>query len=353
MSEGNKISAYLYIALWMLLGSSLILFNKVIISTWGFNFPFFLACCHNFFATLVTQILSYSTKLLPGVEEKKINVVSYFTKIAPMALFFSMGLVFGNMSYKFISISYIQMIKAFSPVPLLLLNFMFGREKPSVIVLGLVVGVSAGVMLSSVGELNFSIIGFALMISAVLSDVIKLLLMDILLKDIALDSMSMLYYSAPISTVFIGIGFFIFEYPRFSLDVFTPTFQMALVANCCIAICLQLSVLLLISNTSAMVMSLAGPVKDIIMIVCSVLIFNSPVTLLQVFGFSISLLCLHLHKEHKSNPDRTTKCFQLIHTQLMDFTKRFYPCYRPIPSFRDPRDHSSILQQQKSHDNDV
>lgn len=56
------------------------------------------------------------------------------------------------------------MVKAVTPVPLLLLNFMAGREKPSLLQLCIVLLVSLGVAMASVGELNFSTIGFAIQV---------------------------------------------------------------------------------------------------------------------------------------------------------------------------------------------
>ncbi len=39
-----------------------------------------------------------------------------------------------------------------------------------------------------------------------ISDCCRILLLDILLKDLALDSLSLLYYMAPVSTIVIGFG---------------------------------------------------------------------------------------------------------------------------------------------------
>lgn len=86
-------------------------------------------------------------------------------KILPMSIFFASGLVLGNMAYRYISLAYIQMVKAFTPVPLLLLSFMLGREKASFVQLGIVLTVSAGVTISSVGELHFSYVGFIVMVN--------------------------------------------------------------------------------------------------------------------------------------------------------------------------------------------
>lgn len=46
-----------------------ILLNKAILSIWSFGFPFFLTGWHMLFGMVLTQILSRTTGLLPGVKE--------------------------------------------------------------------------------------------------------------------------------------------------------------------------------------------------------------------------------------------------------------------------------------------
>ena len=114
-----------------------------------------------------------------------------------------------------------------------------------------------GVMISCAGELNFSWVGFTLQIIAMFADCGNKVLMDVLLKDLVLDSMSMLYYTAPISCVVIYLGFVAFELDRFQMEFLSsPTFLMALVANGLLAVCLNLSVMLLVGKTSSMVIGM-------------------------------------------------------------------------------------------------
>lgn len=104
---------------------------------------------------------------MPGVLEGKISRRMYLRVLLPVSLFFTMGVVLGNKAYAHISIGYIQMVKAITPVPLLLLYFLLGREKPSVLQLMIVMVISVGVMISSIGELRFSWVGFFLQVIAV------------------------------------------------------------------------------------------------------------------------------------------------------------------------------------------
>jgi drug/metabolite transporter (DMT)-like permease len=258
------------------------MFNKVLLTTWGFRFPCLLTTWHCILSSLLTQLLSRTTNLLPSVEKGVITRSDYFIRILPMAFCFAFGLVAGNMAYAYISLAYIQMIKAFTPVPLVLLSFVSGLEKPSLTVFGIVLVVSAGVTLSSVGELQFSAMGFALQLSAVLVDCFRMVLMNLLLKDLSLDSLSLLYYTAPPSAVLIFCGFLVFEAHSISWAAFTPALCVALVLNGLLAFSLNVAVIYLVSSTSAVVMSISGPLKDILIVLISVLVFHSPITLTQV-----------------------------------------------------------------------
>ncbi len=55
-------------------------------------------------------------------------------------------------------------------------------------------------------------------------------------------------------------------------------------------------------STSGMVVAVCGPMKDILVIITSAVCFASPVTSLQLFGFSISLTGLLLYQQYKKDP---------------------------------------------------
>lgn len=174
------------------------------------------------------------------------------------------------------------MVKAFTPVPLLLLSFVAGLEKPSLIVFCIVVVVSAGVTMSSVGELKFSTAGFLIQLTAVFADCFRMILMNVMLKDLNLDSLSLLYYTAPPSAVMLVIGFFVFEAPTFDSSILTFSFGVTLFFNGLLAFSLNIAAIYLVGSTSAVVMAISGPLKDILIVLISVAVFHSPITALQV-----------------------------------------------------------------------
>ena len=175
-TDTKKVSPSVVTVLWISLGISMIMFNKVLLAPeeqggYGFGYPFFLTGCHMCFATICTQALYRFTPLLKSAKEGKISSWGmYWYRVFPLALFFSLGLVLGNSAYKYLSVSYIQMMKSCLPIPTLMVSWMLGREGatgPSRTTIVLVLFITFGAVVSSLGELNFDTVGFILQAFAI------------------------------------------------------------------------------------------------------------------------------------------------------------------------------------------
>lgn len=192
------------------------------------------------------------------------------------------------------------MLKAATPVVVLLFSSAFGLEKPTFMELNIVVIISLGVALASLGELLFSWTGFFYQISGIIAESGRLTLTGVLLKKLKLDSLSTLYYVAPLCAVFNIIVFLLMEAGEIPWDrVFTGSFINMLLFNGAVAFSLNIASVMLIAHTSPLILTLAGIVKDILLVFMSMSIFGSPVTTLQFLGYAVTLLALNLHKEYK------------------------------------------------------
>jgi len=328
----RKVSPLACTVLWISLGISMIMFNKKILAPrtqggWNFGHPFFLTMLHQGFATFATILLERFTPLLASVKENKLSSAAYWRNVAPLALFFSLGLVLGNSAYKYLSVSYIQMIKSCLPIPTLFMTYLMGRENPTSMQVFLVGVICVGAMMASFGELHFSMIGFILQGCALCADVGRMLFLDQLTQEVKLDNLSTLYYMAPLSCGFIFIGFLIFEFSTFHGTYYTykdpvgadPTldiiefypwyFPLLLLANAMLAFVLNLSIVLLVTNVGIMGMTLAGILKDVLVVILSVIVFGafSKVTDFQIVGYGISLTGLTLYKELKKPDGELTR----------------------------------------------
>eukprot|EP01038_Epipyxis_sp_PR26KG_P008114 gene8114-10989_t len=291
---------WVYVIFWISISCTMILFNKVVLDQMKFPYPMFLTTWHMIFATVMTQIMSKYTNMLPSVNENKVDSIIYKKKIIPVAAFFAVSLIFANKAYLYLSVSYIQMLKAFTPVAVLIFSYISGLEQVTLIELSIVLIISVGVAIASVGETYFSLTGFLFQLFAILAESSRLVLTNAILKQLKLDSLSSLYYTAPACACFTGTAFMIFEFSTFPFSrLFELYFGMIMLLNALIAFTLNIAVVLLISNQSALILTLAGIMKDILLVVLSVLVFSSPVTLIQYFGYGIAIIGMNAHKEYK------------------------------------------------------
>ena len=197
------------------------------------------------------------------------------------------------------------MLKAFTPVAVLIFSFFSGLEKTSAMELYIVGIICIGVALTSAGETYFSWTGFTFQSLGIIAESSRLVLTNLLMRQLKLDPLSSLYYVAPMSALFICLPCLYFEASELPFErMYTTEFVVTMLINAAVAFTLNVAVVLLISNTSALVLTLAGVIKDILLVVLSVTVFGSPVTPLQYAGYSVALLGLNMHKEYKKNPER-------------------------------------------------
>jgi hypothetical protein len=72
-------------------------------------------------ATIMTQLLARYTTLLDGRKTVKMTGRVYLRAIVPIGFFFSLSLICGNITYLYLSVAFIQMLKV-SPQNLALLG---------------------------------------------------------------------------------------------------------------------------------------------------------------------------------------------------------------------------------------
>ena len=210
--------AWFYMIQWITLSCLMILLNKAILSSMGLAFPLFLTSWHMFLSTIVTRIMARlpnTASMLPAVQDGRVTPKVFFERIVPVAVLFALSLALGNQAYLYLSVSFIQMLKAFTPVAVLIAGIAIGIEKPTVVQLAIVLSISLGVSITAVGELRFDLAGFLFQIGGIAAESSRLVLADKALKELKLDSLSAVYYIAPVSFVTIALGFWLFESDRF------------------------------------------------------------------------------------------------------------------------------------------
>ena len=107
-----KLSATIIIPIWIVLSSSVIMYNNYVYNTRHFKFPVFLVTWHLGFAALGTRVLQRTTSLLDGAKDVHLTRDMFVRSILPIGLLFSGSLILSNSAYLYLSVPYIQMLKA-------------------------------------------------------------------------------------------------------------------------------------------------------------------------------------------------------------------------------------------------
>ncbi|KAI1112749.1 triose-phosphate transporter [Nemania sp. NC0429] len=281
----------LYVVTWISLSSSVILFNKWILDSLDFRYPVILTTYHLSFATVATQLMARYTTLLDGRKSVKMTGRVYLRAIVPIGVFFSLSLICGNLTYLYLSVAFIQMIKATTPVAVLLSSWAMGIAPVNLKQLANVSAIVVGVVIASFGEIKFVWIGFLYQLGGVLFEAIRLNLVQALLSsaEYKMDPLVSLYYFAPICAAMNGVVALIWEVPRVSLGEVYNVGLVTFFLNGLCAFLLNVSVVFLIGKTSAVIMTLCGVLKDVLLVLASMAIWATPISGLQAFGYSIAL----------------------------------------------------------------
>lgn len=253
--------SYTLIVAWIALSALLILFNKWLLTDYQFAFPVTLTMMHMVFCFTLSAIL-ISLDFVPAV---KMTRPVFLRQIVPIGALFAGTLYCGNAAYLHLSVSFLQMLKALMPTATYACGVLYGLEKPSSRTISIMVVITVGVMIASYGELQFVWTGVILQLIGIATESNRIVLIQRLMQDtgIKMNPIQSMYYICPICFLFLIPLYFIFEHKRLTSQYtiyFLTEYNASLLfsMNMFVAFGLNVSVYLLVGNTSALTMNIAG-----------------------------------------------------------------------------------------------
>lgn len=292
--------SYLYVVVWIFLSFTVIIFNKYILDKkmYDWPYPISLTMIHMGFCSTLAFALVRVFKLVDTVSMTK-DV--YMSSVVPIGALYALSLWLSNSAYIYLSVSFIQMLKALMPVAVYSIGVSMKKETFKSDTMINMVGISFGVAIAAYGEAMFNGWGVILQLGAVVFEATRLVLIQILLtsKGITLNPITSLYYVAPCCFAFLSIPWFLVEYPALSA---TSSFNLDFTMfglNCTCAFALNLAVFLLVGKTSALTMNVAGVVKDWLLIAFSWSVIKDRVTPINLAGYGLAFLgvCYYNHRK--------------------------------------------------------
>lgn len=303
LSEGvikKILLSYTYVAVWIFLSFTVIVYNKYILDRKLYNWPYpiSLTMIHMGFCSSLAYLL---VRVFKVVEPVSMSWELYLKSVVPIGLLYSLSLWLSNSAYIYLSVSFIQMLKALMPVAVYSIGVLVKKESFKSDTMANMVSISIGVAIAAYGEAKFDSWGVFLQLGAVAFEATRLVLIQILLtsKGITLNPITSLYYVAPCCLVFLSVPWIFVEFPVLRENSSFHFDYLIFGTNSVCAFALNLAVFLLVGKTSALTMNVAGVVKDWLLIAFSWSIIKDTVTPINLFGYGVAFLGVGYYNHSK------------------------------------------------------
>lgn len=287
---------------WYSSNIGVLLLNKYLLSNYGFKFPIFLTMCHMTACSLFSYVAIAWMKLVPM---QPVRSRLQLVKIAALSFVFCGSVVSGNISLRFLPVSFNQAIGATTPFFTAVFAYIMTVRREAWITYATLIPVVTGVIIASGGEPSFHLFGFVMCISATAARALKSVLQGILLSSEGekLNSMNLLLYMAPIAVVFLLPTTLFMEENVVGITLALARKDIKIIwyllFNSSLAYFVNLTNFLVTKHTSALTLQVLGNAKGAVAVVVSILIFRNPVSVTGMLGYGLTVAGVILYSEAK------------------------------------------------------
>lgn len=165
--------------------------------------------------------------------------------------------------------------------------------------------IAFGTAVASWGELAFSLVGFLIMVSSEFCEAIKLAAMQYFLGNLKLQLMEGIYYFTPAGFIWMAAFILPLELERMRREAawqIVAANPAAFLGAATLGFCVNLLSFGVIQSTSSLTFKVLGQLKNVAVVLSSVVLFASVVSPLQAVGYTVSIAGFFLYNKAKSGP---------------------------------------------------
>ncbi|CAH9134913.1 unnamed protein product [Cuscuta epithymum] len=301
-SREHALFIFTLIILWYSSNIGVLLLNKFLLSNYGFAFPIFLTMCHMTACALLSYVSIVFLKVVPF---QRIKSRSQLLRISTLSVVFCASVVGGNISLRYLPVSFNQAVGATTPFFTALFAYLVTRKSEAWVTYAALIPVVAGVVIASGGEPSFHWYGFIMCISATAARAFKSVLQGVLLSSEGekLNSMNLLLYMSPIAVLVLLPATLVLEPNVIDVTLSLATkhryMWLLLLVNSSMAYGANLLNFLVTKHTSALTLQVLGNAKGAVAVVISILIFRNPVTFIGIAGYTMTVAGVVAYGEAK------------------------------------------------------
>ncbi|KAL8797664.1 MAG: hypothetical protein Q9195_000016 [Heterodermia aff. obscurata] len=311
----------LLIASWYAFSLSISIYNKWMFSEkfLDFKFPLFTTCVHMLVQfTLACVVLYFVPRLRPKAdstssphnhgharrdpdqpEKPLMTRMFYLTRIGPCGAATGLDIGLGNMSLRFITLTFFTMCKSSALAFVLIFAFLFRLETPSIKLVMIIVTMTIGVIMMVAGETAFNALGFVLVISASFFSGFRWSLTQILLlrNPATSNPFSGIFFLAPAMFLALlimavpteGFGPLAKGLGRLVKEKGVVEGIGILLFPGVLAFLMTASEFALLQRTSVVTLSICGIFKEVVTISAAAIVFHDPLTPINISGLIVTI----------------------------------------------------------------
>ncbi|KAD4982890.1 hypothetical protein R6Q59_002547 [Mikania micrantha] len=309
-----------FILVWYTFSTFLTLYNKTLLGDdlGRFPAPLLMNTIHFGMQAVFSKAIVYfwSERFQPTIT---MSWKDYFMRVVPTAVGTALDINLSNASLVFISVTFATMCKSAAPIFLLIFAFAFRLESPSFKLLGIMLIISSGVLLTVARETEFDLWGFIfVMLAAVMSGFRWTMTQILLQKEVygLKNPLTLMSYVTPVMALITALLSLIMDpwgkirtssYFDSSWHIMRSCFLMLFGGT--LAFFMVLTEYILVSVTSAVTVTIAGIVKEAVTILVAVFYFHDEFTWLKGAGLVIIIFGVSLFNWYK---------YQKLHKDKLD-----------------------------------
>ncbi|CAM0912817.1 unnamed protein product [Alopecurus aequalis] len=299
-----------YILVWYTFSTCLTLYNKTLLGDklGKFPAPLLMNTVHFALQAVLSKIIMlFQAKGLDTAVE--MSWKDYFMRVVPTALGTALDINLSNASLVFITVTFATMCKSASPIFLLLFAFAFRLESPSIKLLGIIVVISVGVLLTVARETDFDFWGFIFVTLAAVMSGFRWSMTQILLQKDSYglkDPITLMSHVTPVMAIAtMVLSLLLDPWSDFRKNTYFDnpwhvmrSFLLMLIGGS-LAFFMVLTEYILVSATSAITVTIAGVVKEAVTILVAVFYFHDEFTWLKGVGLFTIMVGVSLFNWYK------------------------------------------------------
>ncbi|RCV21311.1 hypothetical protein SETIT_4G129300v2 [Setaria italica] len=285
----------------------IIMANKMVMGTVGFNFPVALSLIHYLFALVLMAVLKALYLLPIAPPSKSTPFSSLFALGAVMS--FSTGLA--NISLKHNSVGFYQMAKIAVTPTIVVAEFILFQKKVSVRKVITLVVVSFGVAVATVTDLEFNFFGACVALAWIIPSAVNKILWSNLQQSGNWTALALMWKTTPITIFFFIVLMPLLDPPGLLSFKWDFKNSSAIIISALFGFLLQWSGALALGATSALAHVVLGQFKTIVIMLSGYLVFNSDPGFTSLCGAVIALAGMSVYtylgmKESATNGRRNS-----------------------------------------------